>query len=537
MPHPQVWLYAHGKTAEAKGRRTCRQCHNTKEYCKTCHALPMPHPPNFISSTPDRPRSYGTPTCFNCHVLNELPGVPRAARLRRPTRSQPVQGTRVHPRPAAVADADLGGCVTLVQEGEERRPQEPRAPRRPGPQGVAARRPRRVSSSWSSWPACSYRSPTPMPTRVPRATSIKPEVTTYERTAHYRAGVACQQCHTKPGVFNYLIRNLQGATNIILYVSNSYERPLTTAVGTNNCVQCHPKSQIERDQVFNNIRVNHTGLREAGYQCITCHADISHPGTQLEVARVSQNKMPICARCHDGVQLPDDCSICHVGGAPPEEINVPIEGKVTPAQCKGCHQRQVRRGRLRRLPSRPRDAAPGALDQEPRRRRRRPRQEHLRRPATSRRTRSSASTATASRCRIRAAGRPATAATRSRTTTRRSASSATARTAASSATACRCRTRPAGCRSTPSVALSNPSLCNKCHSSSFCVGCHGVELPHSSAFIARPPEPRVLFGQHLHEVPRQRRHGPQGLLRRAVPRRFDQPALTDPAAGSVQHDR
>ena len=81
--------------------------------------------------------------------------------------------------------------------------------------------------------------------------------------------------------------------------------------------------------------MNHTGLREAGYQCITCHANISHPGTQLEVARVSQNKMPICARCHDGKQLPDDCNICHVGGAPPEEINVPIEGKVTPSQMSG----------------------------------------------------------------------------------------------------------------------------------------------------------------------------------------------------------
>ena len=69
--------------------------------------------------------------------------------------------------------------------------------------------------------------------------------------------------------------------------------------------------------VVGNIRVNHTGLREAGYQCLTCHANISHPGTQLEVARVSQNKMSICARCHDGVKLPDDCSICHIGGVPP----------------------------------------------------------------------------------------------------------------------------------------------------------------------------------------------------------------------------
>ena len=29
---------------------------------------------------------------------------------------------------------------------------------------------------------------------------------------------------------NYFIRNLQGLTNVILYVSNTYERPLTTAV-------------------------------------------------------------------------------------------------------------------------------------------------------------------------------------------------------------------------------------------------------------------------------------------------------------------
>src|SRR5665647_1297095 len=49
---------------------------------------------------------------------------------------------------------------------------------------------------------------------------IQPEVDTYKQSSHYRAGVGCQQCHTKPGVFNYLIRNLQGATNMILYISN-----------------------------------------------------------------------------------------------------------------------------------------------------------------------------------------------------------------------------------------------------------------------------------------------------------------------------
>jgi nitrate/TMAO reductase-like tetraheme cytochrome c subunit len=310
---------------------------------------------------------------------------------------------------------------------------------------------------------------------------IDPEVATYQKTAHYRAGVACQQCHTKPGVFNYLIKNLQGATNVILYVSNSYERPLTTAVGTTNCVQCHPKAQLERDQVFNNIRVNHTGLREAGYQCITCHADISHPGTQLEVARVSQNKMPICARCHDGVQLPDDCNICHVGGAPPEEINVPIEGSVTPTQCQGCHRGQVvcaechhglamphpagwmkthggvvvDRGKSICVSCHLKEDPTFCIDCHGLR---------MPHPASWLSNHGPLGQAQPQKC-VKCHGRDS---------------------------CIKCHglqmPHPSSWLSThPSTALSSPALCGKCHSSSFCVGCHGVELPHSSAFIGDHP--------------------------------------------------
>jgi nitrate/TMAO reductase-like tetraheme cytochrome c subunit len=313
---------------------------------------------------------------------------------------------------------------------------------------------------------------------------IKPEVTTYEQSPHYRAGVACQQCHTKPGVFNYLIKNLQGATNIILYVSNSYERPLTTAVGTVNCVQCHPKSQLERDQVYNNIRVNHTGLREAGYQCITCHANISHPGTQLEVARVSQNKMPICARCHDGVQLPDDCNTCHVGGAPPEEINVPIEGAVTPTQCAGCHRGEVicaechnglamphpkgwmkshgpivvDRGKSICVSCHLKDDPRFCIDchglQMP----------HPGGWMSSHGAYSQASGKNRQKC-VKCHGKDS---------------------------CIKCHglqmPHPGGWLSVhSSTALSSPGVCTKCHSSAFCVGCHGVSLPHSGSFIADHP--------------------------------------------------
>lgn len=70
MPHPEAWLYAHGRSAEAKGRDSCAQCHDTEEYCNTCHKVPMPHPQDFVASHPKQAEAFGTPTCFNCHVLD-----------------------------------------------------------------------------------------------------------------------------------------------------------------------------------------------------------------------------------------------------------------------------------------------------------------------------------------------------------------------------------------------------------------------------------------------------------------------------------
>ena len=333
---------------------------------------------------------------------------------------------------------------------------------------------------------------------------IKPEVATYKQTAHYRAGVGCQQCHTKPGVFNYLIRNLQGTTNLILYVSGQYERPITTFVGSNNCVQCHPKSQIEKDQVFGNIRVNHKGLREAGYQCVTCHANISHPGTQLEVARVSQNKMPICARCHDGKTLPDTCSTCHVGGAPAEEINVPIEGHVTSGQCRGCHQSdtfcaECHNGLEMPHPTRWNAIHGGVvlergkivcvschLEKDP---------------------------AFCIRCHGLPMPHPG------------GWTSGHGNYALDHPEKCvkchgkdsciRCHglpmPHPAGWVSThPSTANASPGLCTKCHSSSFCTACHGVELPHGSAFVADHPNHVYSRGSVCMKCHGNGGTGPQG---------------------------
>ncbi len=235
---------------------------------------------------------------------------------------------------------------------------------------------------------------------------IKDEVVTYKQTAHYDAGVVCQDCHTKPGVFNYFVRNLQGVTHLVNYISDTYQKPITTYVGANNCIQCHPKEEIERDIVVGNIRVNHTGLREEGYQCLTCHANISHPGTQLEVARMPQDTiMSVCARCHDGEQLPDDCDTCHVGGLPSGYEKVADDG---PGDAAAVCRLSRRQGVLQRLPPGSADAAPEGLGAGATAG---PCSTAASRSAsrvTSRTTRGSASTATASRCRTRRIGRRGT---------------------------------------------------------------------------------------------------------------------------------
>jgi len=169
---------------------------------------------------------------------------------------------------------------------------------------------------------------------------IKKEVVSFDASSHHKEGVGCQDCHTKPGVFNYFIRNLQSATHIIEYISGRYQRPIVTYVGAENCVTCHPKSQIEQDIIVGNIRVNHKGLREAGYQCVTCHADVVH-GDTTPIGSRAQSKMSICVRCHNGVTQPRRCSICHLNGVPAGAANVQIPVHMNAGDCTQCHSNKV----------------------------------------------------------------------------------------------------------------------------------------------------------------------------------------------------
>jgi hypothetical protein len=267
---------------------------------------------------------------------------------------------------------------------------------------------------------------------------IKKEVASFNASTHHRDGITCQKCHSKPGVFNYLIRNLQSATHIVNYLSGRYQRPIVTYVGVENCVTCHPKSQIERDIVVGNIRVNHRGLREAGYQCMTCHSQVVHGDVTPVGSRAVQSKMAVCWRCHNGVIQPQRCPICHVNGVPPGTADVRIPVHMTQKDCTTCHSKRFcakcHNGLTMPHPS-------GWL------------QTHG--PLAARRGAAICADCHTKRdpkfC-IRCHGLP--------------------------------MPHPAGWLAThPATATSKPALCAKCHGQDSCVRCHGVSLPHSASFI------------------------------------------------------
>ena len=146
------------------------------------------------------------------------------------------------------------------------------------------------SAAWlpssSSSSRCSRRS-----TRIATcecATSIKPEVVTYKHSAHYRAGVGCQKCHTKPGVFNYFIRNLQGVTNLIaLRVRTRTSARITSYVGDRE-LPAVPPQVADRAGPWSSATSASTtrGCAQAGYQCPPATPTSATPARGSDVSRV-----------------------------------------------------------------------------------------------------------------------------------------------------------------------------------------------------------------------------------------------------------
>jgi hypothetical protein len=99
------------------------------------------------------------------------------------------------------------------------------------------------------------------------------------------------------------------------------------------CLECHGAilgEVLENDE--RGIRMEHASPYEAGMSCEDCHARAGH-GTELTAG------MNPCLRCHDGVQVSAECSLCHMGdpttAAASERVFPAV--RVANRDCGACH--------------------------------------------------------------------------------------------------------------------------------------------------------------------------------------------------------
>lgn len=66
IPHSENFTYEHGKLAKQEDK-SCFVCHDKQLSCNDCHRVEMPHPSNWLPEHRDAAKKLGEKTCSNCH--------------------------------------------------------------------------------------------------------------------------------------------------------------------------------------------------------------------------------------------------------------------------------------------------------------------------------------------------------------------------------------------------------------------------------------------------------------------------------------
>ncbi len=196
--------------------------------------------------------------------------------------------------------------------------------------------------------------------------TMSPEYTTWEVTSHSQ--INCTACHIKPGLINTLTHKVKTLKEPILYVTNSWEKPIKPSepVENENCQQCH--SQHRNYTVSGDLIVPHQRHIDAGVQCIDCHAGVAHAkiyerGLTGEKAPVKPEDwttdyakkvatkdftnpdMDTCIQCHVKRGKPMSCETCHKTIFTPDNhkdktkwrTNHGLEAEKNIKSCQSCH--------------------------------------------------------------------------------------------------------------------------------------------------------------------------------------------------------
>ncbi len=153
-------------------------------------------------------------------------------------------------------------------------------------------------------------------------------------------GVSCYACHSTGGIFGALQTSSAGAFRLIT------SRDTTVSVGglfENRCLDCH--DDLSAGVTDGDVRMRHSDVIRAGYDCLGCHPTVGHATDQVAEAAVRErSRMSICLLCHDGVKASSDCTTCH-DHAPSDVAGTKAAASTdAPQTCKGCHTEETDRG-------------------------------------------------------------------------------------------------------------------------------------------------------------------------------------------------
>lgn len=141
--------------------------------------------------------------------------------------------------------------------------------------------------------------------------------------AHRNAG--CYECHGERGVSGAVVRKFEELRMLIVFVGGGAKAPYgaLTSVDDQACLSCH-SADMARTFRRSGIKISHRGLSDGTVGCRYCHYGIAHRrgGSGSDGPAESANArgrrlagaadMEKCGTCHNAVNQPGDCGLCHL---------------------------------------------------------------------------------------------------------------------------------------------------------------------------------------------------------------------------------
>lgn len=169
---------------------------------------------------------------------------------------------------------------------------------------------------------------------------MTPEYVTWEASSHVQ--IPCTSCHIKPGLGNLIAHKLAASKELLLYFTNTYNRPIKMSHKLPDvvCTQCH--STYRSFTPSGDLIIPHDKHADKKVLCVECHKGVAHGnivargmtkddnysawtpevGKKQMVKDYAEPKMNDCLGCHIKRNVTQACEACHTS------ISLPADHKV-----------------------------------------------------------------------------------------------------------------------------------------------------------------------------------------------------------------